>query len=149
MKAGELASANVATITVDETLSKAAHRMRRDHVGDLVVVESDGTSRRPVGIITDRDLVMALDRVGAETFEQTSVGSAMSESLILAKKGEPVHEVLQNMRDNGVRRVPVIDIDDDLVGILTLDDLLGYYGDGVMTMVELVQAEISREVAGE
>lgn len=146
MKAGELATRNVATISAKETLAEAAHRMRESHVGDLVVFDRDGDSRRPAGIITDRDIVMALDRLGLEDFADREIGSEMSETLVVGKKGQPVHEVLRKMRQHGVRRVPIVNVDDELVGILTLDDLLGYYGDGVMKMAELVQKEISDEM---
>mgnify|MGYP006285384333 CR=1 FL=1 len=148
MNAEELCSTNVAVITRDETLQHAAHMMRENHVGDLVVVEKTDGGKRPVGIITDRDLVMAIAKHGSENFAKKKVGNKMADVLIMARNQDPVEEVLQNMRDNGIRRVPVVDVDDNLTGILTFDDLIGYYGDQLMKMGELVQQELSREVLG-
>ena len=146
MDAGELASGNVVTMEAGGRLTEAAHLMRENHVGDVVVVEPEAGAKKPVGIITDRDLTIAIDEYGLENFGKKKVQSVMSEVLIMARRREPVEEVLQNMRDNGIRRVPVVDADDLLVGIVTLDDLLGFYGDGIMKMAELVQQEITEEI---
>ena len=147
MNAAELANENVMTVARGETLPEAAHLMHEAHVGDLVVVDEQD-ERRPVGILTDRDLVMAIAEHGIEHFARRKVEQEMSDVLIMARSQDPVDDVLQNMRDNGVRRIPVVDVDDELVGILTLDDLLGYYGDAVMKMGELVQKGLTREITG-
>jgi CBS domain-containing protein len=148
MKAGELAHETVATIGPQATLIEAADAMRENHVGDLVVVEQQGGTKRPIGIITDRDLVLALSKSGPDGFVKKTVGDRMSQVLIMARRDDPVEEVLGNMRDNGVRRLPVVDVDDNLVGILTYDDFVGYLGDQLMSLGELVQSELSREITG-
>lgn len=148
MKAGELANETVATIGPQATLMEAADAMRENHVGDLVVVEQQGNTKRPIGIITDRDLVLALSKSGPDGFVKKTVGDRMSQVLIMARREEPVEEVLGNMRDNGVRRIPVVDVDDNLVGILTFDDFVGYLGDHLLSLGELVQSELSQEITG-
>ncbi|MFB6262045.1 MAG: CBS domain-containing protein [Bradymonadaceae bacterium] len=147
MKASELANTSVATITSDETLAEAAHRLRENHVGDLVVLDENDPEGPPIGIITDRDVTIAVDEYGPEHVGTKKVRAAMTENLILGKADDPVEKLVQNMRDNGIRRIPIIDSEDDIVGIVTFDDLIGYYGDGLMKMAELVQQEISAEVS--
>lgn len=148
MEVQELANENVVTVTEDVSLVEAVDTMHSNHVGDLVVVEADNSGRTPIGIITDRDLVMALADHGTEVFSKRTVGDEMSEVLILARDREPVDEVLRNMRDNGIRRIPVVDVDDHLTGIVTFDDFISYFADSMMTMAELVHTQLTREITG-
>ena len=148
MQVRELANENVVTIGREASLLEAVDAMHSNHVGDLVVVASDNSGRRPVGIVTDRDLVMAISEHGLESFGRRAVADEMSETLIMARRHEPIDEVVRNMRDNGIRRVPVVDDDDHLTGILTFDDVIGYFADGLMNMAELVQEELGREITG-
>mgnify|MGYP006296954231 CR=1 FL=1 len=148
MRAKEMANETVVTISPDRSLADAAEMMRENHVGDLVVVEEGDDVTKPVGIITDRDLVMAIAKFGADKFAGKTVGSKMSDVLLLARNDDPIEDVVRNMRDNGIRRIPVVDADGQLSGILTLDDLIGFYGEQITALGEIVQTEMSREITG-
>jgi CBS domain-containing protein len=105
-----------------------AQTMRNAHVGDIVVVDQPNGKQVAVGIVTDRDLVvqvMAADRDPLAT----TAGDIMSAELVTAGERNDVRETAELMRFKGVRRIPVVDEDGGLVGIVTLDDLLAVIGD--------------------
>jgi CBS domain-containing protein len=123
MNAYELCQRNVVTVRGHEDLATAAWMMRERNVGCLVVVEpiSVGGGWHPVGMITDRDIVT---NVVARDCDPRSVvvADAMSRP-VLVPSGTPVEDVLQRMREAGVRRVAVIEERGRLAGILALDDI--------------------------
>lgn len=145
MKIREICSTTVVTATEDDSLFRAAYQMREDHVGDVVVVRRNNGARVPVGILTDRDFVVAMVAQGEDDFADTTVGQAMTNVVILAREDDAVDEVLNNMRSNGVRRVPVVDADDDLVGIVSYDDILRELSGQLSKLSHLVDAQIDRE----
>lgn len=141
----DVSNTEVVTATKDATLFKAAYLMRQHHVGDLVVVREEGGKKRPIGILTDRDFVTAMVAEGEADFAETTVGDAMSKVLILAREDDELVEVLNNMQSNGIRRVPVVDVDDNLVGIVTYDDILRELSGQLAKLNKVVSAEIQRE----
>jgi CBS domain-containing protein len=125
MKAGELCIREVATATPGETVVVAAQRMAELRTGDLIVVERrNGELPRPLGIITDRDLVVRVlaraDRVPATT----TIADVMRSGLVTANEDEEVERILVRMRDHAIRRIPIVDHRGGLRGILSLDDIL-------------------------
>jgi signal-transduction protein with cAMP-binding, CBS, and nucleotidyltransferase domain len=94
--------------------------MKRESVGTLVVVDAE---RKPVGIVTDRDLAL---RVVAEGLDPraTTVGEVMTEHPRWVREDTPIEDATARMRDLGVRRVPVVDARGRLVGILSVNDVL-------------------------
>ncbi|MCK6551292.1 CBS domain-containing protein [Myxococcota bacterium] len=124
MKVSELASRNVVTISPDATVVDAAKLMREHHVGDVVVVERNLQGRVPVGIVTDRDIVVGVVAQGVERPADVFVRDIMGRELITAGADESVSDVLRRMRRFGVRRIPVINSIEVLVGIVTYDDLV-------------------------
>jgi CBS domain-containing protein len=107
----------------DQPLAEAVRTMLESHVGSLIVVESRGTTRRPVGILTDRDIVRGQLRLSADLFCLT-VGDVMTPDPLTIRANTGVTEAIEAMRDRGVRRAPVVDDLGNLLGIITLDDLL-------------------------
>jgi CBS domain-containing protein len=97
--------------------------MRLHHVGDVVIVEDRKEMPVPVGIITDRDLVVELiaDEVDLDA---VTVGDVMSYELVTARTDDSIWETLKRMRGQGVRRIPVVNDQGGLEGILALDDIL-------------------------
>jgi len=87
----------------------------------LVVLDEQ---RRPIGIVTDRDLVVRVIAAGKDPIA-TPVGKIMTRELKVIDEGGPIESALGIMRGRGVRRVPVVDRKGKLVGILSLDDVLG------------------------
>lgn len=139
MSLGRFCRKLVAYITPEQSAALAAETMRERHVGALVVVREDLV---PVGMVTDRDLVT---RVMADRTDPTSVPvrDVMSQGITTIRADARLDEAVLRMRDRGVRRLPIVDDDGRLVGIVTLDDLL------VLLSAELSQAAHAvRENAG-
>ena len=106
-----------------ESVQGAALLMRKHHVGDIVVVDDPDGERTPVGIVTDRDIVVSvialgLDPVGLE------VGDIMSDDLLVAGEHDDPYLTIEHMRQRGIRRVPVVTENGNLAGIVSADDLL-------------------------
>jgi len=124
MNAGEICQRNVVTIAKRGSLKDAAELMREHHVGDVVVVDDVGGREVPVGILTDRDIVVELVAKGLR-LDEVDVGDVMSFELVTSRDDEDVWQVARRMSDKGVRRMPIVDGRGALLGILSADDLLG------------------------
>ena len=117
MKVSEVMTTNVATVSPDQTAREAAAFMLSADAGSIPVTEGD----RLVGMITDRDI--AVRGVAQGHGPETPVRELMSEGLICAREDDDVDEIAMKMADAQVRRLPVIDSDDRLCGIISLGDL--------------------------
>ncbi len=122
MKLGHICESDVVTTSADTSLAAAAADMRRSQVGALVVVEERNGAVWPVGIVTDRDIAVALTTRDAS--KTTQVGDVMSRNLIVASGHDDFFDGLSKMRRFGVRRLPIIALDGRLSGIITLDDMI-------------------------
>lgn len=125
MEVGKLCIVDTVSCTRDETVQGAALLMRKHHVGDIVVVDEPDGERSPVGIVTDRDIVVSVIALGLDPLG-LEVGDIMSDDLLVAGEHEDVDSVIERMRQRGIRRVPVVGEDGRLAGIVSADDLLGY-----------------------
>jgi CBS domain-containing protein len=105
------------------SITEAAQLMRQYHVGDLVVVDLVEGKRVPVGIVTDRDIVIEIigDSLSVDDF---TVGDIMRQQLISVQEKDGVIETIRLMRAHGIRRIPVIDEEGGLAGIVSVDDML-------------------------
>ncbi len=145
LTAGEFCNRRVITIGKTDTVIEAARRMRTSHVGCLVVVdESDGFSK-PVGIVTDRDIVVGVV-ASASTYLQTlQVGDILSDPLVTARDQDSLIEVLRTMRTRGVRRMPIVNSAGNLTGLIAFDDLLEFFSDELSELTALMSREQRRE----
>jgi CBS domain-containing protein len=144
MPIGEVCNRDVAVIEADTTISEAVKLMRDQHVGDIVVVEQRGPEPVPVGILTDRDIVIEVLAEDVDP-QSVSVGDIMSASLLTARESEELIDVIARMRAQGVRRVPVVNERGGLEGILTVDDILELLAEQVNGLAGLVKTEQRRE----
>lgn len=144
MNVGEICNRVVATIDAGQSGLQAAELMRQLHIGTLVVTGSQDGGGAPVGILTDRDLVV---EVMAKSVDPASVtvGDIMSTELLLAEEEDDISDTLEAMREEGVRRVPVLDEDGALIGVLALDDVLRLYARDIGTMAGIVGAQRTYE----
>ena len=117
----DFATTVVAVVEPETSALAAAKSMRKNHVGALVVV--DAVNNRPVGILTDRDLVLALMAEGLDPAVFTA-GDIMSVDLVVAKPEMDVMDAVQLMRTNRLRRLVIVDEAGLLVGIVTMEDIL-------------------------
>ena len=122
MKLGHVCQTDVVTTTAEMSLAEAVMEMRRRQVGALVVIEERNKGVWPVGIVTDRDIAAALTSLG--THDTPRVGDVMSRNLIVASDHDDFFDGLTKMRRFGVRRLPIISLDGQLRGIITLDDVV-------------------------
>jgi len=145
MPISEICNREVVIVQRHNTIVEAAQLMRQHHVGDVVVVEERGGVRVPVGIVTDRDLVV---EIMAPAIDQTviTVGDIMVTELATVKENAGLSETIEYMRAKGVRRVPVVDRGGGLVGILTLDDLLELLAEELLALAKLVRHEQKKEM---
>jgi len=144
MKLKDLCVLDVACCTRDLSVVGAARMMRQQHTGDLIVVDDVDGSREPVGIVTDRDIVVEALALGRDP-EQTRVDEIMTTRLVIASGSEDAGAALARMRTHGVRRIPVVDDDAVILGIVTLDDLLKLHAEQAAALLDVIATEQTRE----
>lgn len=144
MSIGEVCNREVIVMRRDESVLEAARLMREFHVGAIVVVDELNGKRWPVGVVTDRDLVMEV-LVNRLDPESVSVGEILSESVVSVQETSSVFDALQHMRGRGVRRAPVAGMDGELVGIITVDDLIALFAEEMTEVYRLIRREQQRE----
>ena len=142
MRAGELCVRDVVTATAGESVVDAARRMADLHVGDLIVVDEPAHGLpHPIGIITDRDLVVRVlarpDRAPATT----RIAEVMRRDIVLAAEGDDVESVVAKMRKHAIRRIPIIDDSGGLQGVLSVDDVLGWMREQLQSATELLERQ--------
>jgi CBS domain-containing protein len=144
MKLKELCTPDVVCCTAQISALHAARLMRERHVGDLVVIDDSEETRAPIGMVTDRDIVV---EVLAKDLDPatTSVREIMRVPLVIARTSEEAENALERMRAHGVRRVPVLDDSEQLAGILSLDDLLKRLAADAAVLADIVAREQDRE----
>lgn len=145
MPISEICNREVVIVQRENTVLEAARLMRQHHVGDVVVVDEGNGVRVPVGIVTDRDVVVEIIAPGLDPSAIT-VGDIMVPELAAAKESIGMFEAIEYMRAKGVRRLPVVDEGGGLVGILTLDDLLELLTEELLSLGRLVQHERKKEL---
>jgi len=144
MPVSEICNREVVYAQRDNSTLEAAKLMRQHHVGDLVVVDDKAGAKVPVGIITDRDLVVEIMSLELDPAAIT-VGDIMTPELAVVKEDTGLYEAIQYMRAIGVRRLPVVNDSGGLVGILTLDDMLELLAEEMSTLAKLVKHEQKNE----
>jgi CBS domain-containing protein len=144
---GEICNREVVVADRDTTVAQAAQLMRHHHVGTLVVCDSvNGGRRVPVGVVTDRDIVVEVAAPGLDAATIT-VDDIMGGELVTARESEGVLQALQIMRYKGVRRLPVVGEDGQLVGIVAIDDLLEVLAEELADISKIIGRERSIEAA--
>ena len=146
MAVGEICNREVVITEKRMSVVDAAQLMRAHHVGDLVVVEEKDGRNHPVGIVTDRDIVVEVVAAGVDP-DALRVGDIMGPEVATVRESDGLFEALRYMRDKGVRRMPVVDREGALVGILTLDDMLSLLAEEMTELAKLVSHERQREAA--
>jgi CBS domain-containing protein len=123
MKVGEYCKRAVIAINSGSDAAAAAQLMREEHVGFLIVYRDGDELQKPIGVLTDRDLVLAVLARNVDPHSVT-VGDVMTRQPLIANESDELNDMLQGMRLTGVRRVPVVDARGALTGIFALDDAI-------------------------
>ena len=129
------------------TVLEAAELMHRRHIGDLIVVDDLDDNPIPVGLVTDRDIVLKVLGNGRDA-AKTRVADIMSMPLVTAADEEDSSAAIARMRSHGVRRLPVTTAGGRLVGIVTLDDLLRMLRTEVDGLLDILTREQDQERRG-
>lgn len=145
MPIGEICNRDVVVVQRNESVLEAAKLMRHHHVGDVVVVEERGGLRVPVGLVTDRDVVVEIVATELDPGVIT-VEDIMEPELACVKDTEGIFETVQYMRGRNIRRVPVVDEGGGLIGILSLDDLLELLSEELLAIAKLVRYQRQKEM---
>lgn len=144
MAIGEICSRDVVIARREDSVREAAELMRQHHVGDIVVVEEHGGTRLPIGIVTDRDIVVAIVAKGLDP-EKLTPGDIVARELTVAQETLGVAQAVELMRSRGIRRVPIVDAAGTLVGIVSADDILDLMAEELMALARMVSRQQTRE----
>lgn len=125
MAIGKYCNRDVVVAAPNVSILMAAQLMSHYHVGGLVIAEQVDPKRyRAEGMVTDRDIVLEIVANNESELERIRVGDIQLRDLITAKESEDVFDVIEKMRRFGVRRLPIVDDQGWLTGIVCADDLL-------------------------
>ena len=144
MSAGEYCNRDVVIVEKSESIREAINLMRDRHVGDVVVVEMLENATRPVGILTDRDIVVEILAEDVD-LDAVIVGDVMSYQLVTVPEDTKLIDAIKLMSNKGVRRLPVVNKQNELQGILSVDDILELVVEQLSDIVGLITREITNE----
>jgi CBS domain-containing protein len=143
MPVGEICVRDVIVCTGTTTIQEAARLMLQHNVGDVLIVDDSRGKRIPVGIITDRDIVVGIVALKLDP-ARTTTGDLMKKEVVTVREDQGVFETIQHMRMNGIRRMPVVDRNGALVGILSIDDLIQLLAEEMSELAKLISKEQPR-----
>lgn len=141
----DFGTAVVAVVEPDTSALLVAQLMRKHHIGAMVVVDAEQKSR-PVGIVSDRDLVLGLVAEGLDPAIFTA-GDLMSDKLVTASPEMDAMDAVQLMNLHQVRRLVIVDDADRLVGIVTMEDLLELFASELAMLAAGIVGAREREIS--
>jgi CBS domain-containing protein len=142
MTIAEVCNRNVVHAPASTTVMEAARLMRERHVGSVVVVDEGELRRTPIGIVTDRDITIAVVALGLDA-AVIRIADVMAQRFACVQGDWEVSEVIQVMQAKGVRRMVVVGADGSLEGIVTADDIVSRLADQLILLSGI--ATVSRE----
>lgn len=135
MPVGHLGPEEVVTADREDELADVAETLKTEQVGAVVVAEDD----EPMGIVTDRDIALAVAE--SENVESLTADDIMSGDPVTLHEGEEAMEISRTIEDHNVRRIPVVDENGKLTGIVTLDDLIATIGEQLDNVTDTIEAQ--------
>lgn len=141
---GSICERDVICTNSETTVQAAAKLMRQYHVGALVIVDDAAGRRMPKGIVTDRDIVVEVAALDLDP-NVITVGDIAMPELVTVREVEGVLETIELMRLKGVRRLPVVGEGGELVGIVSVDDLLEIMSEQMSEMTRALGRERGHE----
>jgi CBS domain-containing protein len=144
MTIGEICTREVVYIGASESVADAARLMRELHVGSLIVLEPPGAGGKPVGVVTDRDIVVGVVAMSLDA-QRIPVEAVMRPGVTCVREDEGLGRAIALMRAEGVRRLPVVDAKGALVGIIAADDLVELVAEELSGLAAMMGREFRRE----
>jgi len=135
---------DVVTVDREMPITNCAKLMHDEHIGSLVVVDVREGRKVPVGMLTDRDIAIEIVAFEVDA-DALTAGDIITGDVAVASEGVDMLAVLATMREHGVRRLPVVDADGALVGIVSADNLWEVLAEEVDGLVRVMKAEQTRE----
>jgi CBS domain-containing protein len=145
MRIGDICTRTVVVAGREASVYEGAALMRQHHTGDVVVIDAFEGRRIPVGMVTDRDIVIEVLAQNIDP-DGLTLGELMTPSIVTAHEQDGVFESIQLMRAEGIRRLPVVDRCGSLVGIVSLGDLLETIAEEMTGVVNLPREARRKEV---
>lgn len=145
MKVSELCNREVVMANKAASVLELANLMRKHHVGDIIITQQENDLVKPIGIVTDRDIVIEVIAKEAP-IDSCTAFDIMSYELTTVKESASVWDALELMREKGIRRLPVVSAQGALTGVICVDDLHAFYTEQMQSMVSLTQREQRREM---
>jgi CBS domain-containing protein len=127
----------VQTLPPDASCHEAAQLMRDENVGSVVVAEEE----RPLGIVTDRDLAVRVMAAGRDA-QKTPLREVMSGEPVFLAEERGLDQVIAVMRQERIRRVPIVDAEGRLEGVISFDDLLPLLAGQLAELAEVIRSEL-------
>jgi len=146
MRIGEICTRTVVTCAREASALDVARLMREHHVGCVVVVEPQCGRIVPVGVVTDRDLVVEVLACAVDP-ELVRAGDLVVGELETATEGELVFDAVWHLRHKGIRRLPVVNQQGELTGILSADDVSRFLAEQLGGMAALASGQARQEQA--
>ena len=135
MPVGDLGPDDVVTANRDSTLGNIVEQLESENVGAVVIAEDD----KPVGIVTDRDVALAVNQ--SDDVASVSAEDVMTEDPVTLREDAEAIEISRIIGEHNVRRIPVVDENGVLTGIVTLDDLVATIGEQLDNVAETIEAQ--------
>ncbi len=114
---------NVVTVSEDQSIVEVAALMRDHSIGDVIVVDRANGAMRPIGILTDRDIVTGCVAENVDEIQDCKVQDLMTRNPLCVETRTEIYECLMKMQQRGVGRCPVVDDSGQLVGVLTTNHI--------------------------
>ena len=146
MRIGEICSRSVVTCQRGASAFELARLMRDHHVGDVIVVDEAAGVVTPVGVVTDRDLVVEVMAKGVHP-ERLRAEDLIAVEIVTAFESELVYDAIWHMRGKGIRRLPVVNAHNHLVGVLTADDVTRFLAEELTEVTRIAAQQTKREEA--
>lgn len=146
MSVGEYCNRDVVVVAKSDSVQEAINLMRQHHVGTVVVVEETGDKPKPVGILTDRDILIEILAEGVE-LDTVTIGDVMSFDLVTVNEKTTLLDAVSVMKDKGVRRLPVVNDKGGLEGILSVDDVIDLLAEELSSIAKIIGKEQGQEQA--
>ena len=137
MRVDNLCNRNVIVVEQEANVLSAAKLMREHHVGSLIIIDSNTHGKKPIGIISDRDIVIKV--LAKEiSLDKIKLHDIMDRDLICVRDSDDTMDTVRIMCMEGIRRVPVINSAGDLIGILSMDDVFEMLADELSNLAILI-----------
>lgn len=146
MRIADLCNRHVVTCGRDASAAELARLMREQHCGEVVVVDRQGELQLPVGIVTDRDLVVEVMGAGVDA-DLVTAGDLVGDKLVTVYESEDLRDAIWHMHTKAIRRLPVVDYTNRLRGVVALDDIAAFLASSLTDLARIAPRQRAVEKA--